>query len=295
MQTSYLRYMVEIERTRSITQAAANLFLSQPNLSRILREVEEQLGYALFERTSRGVRPTEAGNAFLRHARRILAEVEAIEGIGVGRRQPDRFRICMPRSTGIMALTIDYLNTLPPDRSLDAMLRECHVRRAFDSIAAGEADLAIIRYRAEYQRYFEDQAAENRLGFELLNSYRYRITLQRDHPLARQEEIAASDLDALTEIIHGDTFRAHGVSGGPRKRIHSVDRHAQLMLVSRVPDAFMWSTTVLPEDLERWNLVQRSVVDNRVEYCNALVCVGPEQLNDIERGYTAYIRERHGL
>lgn len=294
MQTSYLRYMVEIERTRSITQAAANLFLSQPNLSRILREIEEQLGYALFERTSRGVRPTEEGNAFLRHARRILSEVEAIEGISVGRRQPDRFRICMPRSTGIMAMTIDYLNTLPTDRALDAMLRECHVRRAFDSIAAGEADLAIIRYRAEYQRYFEDQAAENRLDFELLNSYRYRITLHRDHPLARREEITAADLDALTEIIHGDTFRAHSVSGGPRKRIHSVDRHAQLMLVSRVPDAFMWSTSVLPEDLERWNLVQRSVVDNRVDYCNALVSVAPEQLNDIERGYAAFVRERHG-
>ena len=294
MQTSYLRYMVEIERTRSITQAAANLFLSQPNLSRILREIEEQLGYALFERTSRGVRPTEEGNAFLRHARRILSEVEAIEGIGVGRRQPDRFHICMPRSTGIVAMTIDYLNTLPPDRPLDAMLRECHVRRAFDSITAGEADLAIIRYRAEYQRYFEDRAVENRLSFETLNSYRYRIILRRDHPLAGSGEIAVSDLDALTEIIHGDTFRTHGALGGPSKRIHSVDRHAQLMLVSRVPNAFMWSTSVLPEDLARWELVQRNVVDNRTEYCNALVCVEPEQLNDIERSFADYVRKRHG-
>lgn len=292
MQTNYLRYMVEIERTRSITQAAENLFLSQPNLSRILHETEEQLGYAIFERSSRGVRPTEAGLAFLRHARRILGELDAMQALGTGKRQLDRFRVCMPRSAGIMALTIDYLNSLPEDRQLDAVLRECHVRQALDYLAAGELDVAIIRFRSEYQDYFEDLAAGHKLGFERLNSYRYRVIMRRDHPLAQKEAIRVEDLQGLTEITHGDTFRAHAGQSGGGKRIYSVDRHAQLTLVSRVPNAFMWSTSMLPKDLEPWSLAQRDVEDNRVEYRNALVSVAPKLLNDIESRYMDFVRAR---
>ena len=68
MNTQHLQYIIEIERTRSISQAAENLFLGQPNLSRILRDMEESAGFAIFERTSKGVRPTERGALFLQHA-----------------------------------------------------------------------------------------------------------------------------------------------------------------------------------------------------------------------------------
>lgn len=293
MQISYLRYFVEIERTRSITQAAANLYLSQPNLSRVLRETEAQLGYALFERFGRGVRPTERGAAFLRHARRILAEMEAIEGLGGERRPPERFRVCMPRSAGILGMTVDYLNGLPPAEGLDAALRECHVRKALDDLAAGAADVAIIRYRSEYQDYFRDQAAERRLSFEPLNSYRYRVAMRRDHPLARRAAIGEADLAGLTEIVHGDTFKAQAAGeASARRRIYSVDRMAQLTLLERVPDAYMWSTALLPEELERWGLVQLDVADNQRTYRNALVAVDSELLSEIERGYMAFVRRR---
>ena len=252
MHTSYLQYMVEIERTRSITQAAANLFLSQPNLSRILHEIEEQLGYAIFERSNRGVRPTEEGTAFLQHAKRILSEMEAIE-----------------------------------------VLRECHVRQALDYMAQGEIDLAIIRYRAEYQDYFRDQAHGRQFRFEALNGYRYRVIMHRDNPVAQKGRISVADLEGLPEITHGDTFRTRtGADGERRKRIYSVDRHAQLTLTTRIPGAFMWSTSVLPEDLAAWNLVQRDVEDNRVEYRNAVVSVAPELLNDIECRFLEFVRKR---
>ena len=293
MQTSYLRYMVEIERTRSITQAAANLYLTQPSLSRILHEIEGRLGYAIFERSNRGVRPTQAGTAFLRHAKRILSEMESIEGLGKAKRPDDRFRVCKPRSAGILEMAADYLSALPGDRSLDAMLRECHVRQAFDYMAAGEIDLGIIRFRAEYQDYFEDQAAENQLGFERLNGYRYQVVMRRENPLAAREVITTEDLRGLTEIAHGDTFRARKApEDAPRRSVYSVDRLAQLALLRRFPDGFMWATSMGPEELEPWNLVQREVADNRVEYRNALIYIGPEQLNAIERGFMDYVRAR---
>ena len=72
MNTQHLQYIIEIERTRSISQAAENLFIGQPNLSRILHDVEQMLGFRIFERSTRGVRPTTRGTIFLQHAKSIL-------------------------------------------------------------------------------------------------------------------------------------------------------------------------------------------------------------------------------
>ena len=295
MQTSYLQYMVEIDRTRSITQAAANLFLTQPNLSRILHDVEAQLGYTIFERTSRGVVPTQTGVDFLRHARRILSELEDIEELGSRSRPPERFHVCMPRSAGILAMAAEYLNGLTGDAPLSAMLRECHVRRAFEYIASGEADLGIIRFRGEYRDYFEDRALEGGLSFEPLSRYRCRVVLRADHPAAGKPELRQEDLMGMTEITHGDTFRVKRSPGGPQSRsIYSVDRHAQLTLVGRIPNAFMWATPMASKDLVPWGLVQREIRDNYLEYQNAIIAIAPERLNDIEKGFMDYVRGKLG-
>ena len=58
MNIKHLQYMIEIERVGSISQAAKNLYVGQPNLSRILREVEEAVGFTIFDRTHQGIRPT---------------------------------------------------------------------------------------------------------------------------------------------------------------------------------------------------------------------------------------------
>ena len=81
MNTTYLNYALEIERVGSISQAAQNLYMAQPNLSKAIRELEKELGFPIFKRTAKGVRPTEAGTEFLYHARQIMEQVSAVERI----------------------------------------------------------------------------------------------------------------------------------------------------------------------------------------------------------------------
>lgn len=122
MNTQHLQYIIEIERTRSISQAAENLFLGQPNLSRILHDLEESLGFRIFERTSRGVRPTERGARFLKHARNMLREMDYIEALGPRHAVPNRLRVCIPRSAKLLDATAGYLASLPEASDLDARI-----------------------------------------------------------------------------------------------------------------------------------------------------------------------------
>jgi LysR family cyn operon transcriptional activator len=73
----HARYLVAIADHGSFTRAAAELHVSQPALSQQIRQLEEMLGARLLDRTGRIVRPTDAGRAYIDHARRALREFEA--------------------------------------------------------------------------------------------------------------------------------------------------------------------------------------------------------------------------
>src|SRR5437763_11891009 len=76
MELRQLRYAEAVARHRHFTRAAEELHVAQSALSHQIKRLEAELGTELFERTSRRVAPTEAGEAVAARARRVLAEVD---------------------------------------------------------------------------------------------------------------------------------------------------------------------------------------------------------------------------
>ena len=75
MELHQLRYFVAVAETGGFIRAAERCGVTQPSLSQQVRKLEGELGVTLFDRSSRGAVPTEAGRALLPRAQRILAEV----------------------------------------------------------------------------------------------------------------------------------------------------------------------------------------------------------------------------
>jgi LysR family transcriptional regulator, benzoate and cis,cis-muconate-responsive activator of ben and cat genes len=70
----HLRYFVAVAEMENVSRAALKLHVSQPALSRQIRDLEDEIGFSLLERTAKSVRLTDAGRAFLDDARALLPD-----------------------------------------------------------------------------------------------------------------------------------------------------------------------------------------------------------------------------
>lgn len=292
MNIKHIRYMVEIERVRSISQAAENLYIGQPNLSRILKEVEEDVGFPIFLRTTHGVRPTERGAAFLQHAHNILREMDSIQMMSPHQMVEDRLRICIPRSAVCFQRVADYLKTVCEKQNVYAEVRECHAKKALEMLSGGHAEIGIIRFREGYEDYFQEVAAASKLTFRRLSSYEDMVLMHKSHPLARQEKIKLEELSQCIQIAHSDNdFAPQKTDEKFRSQIYTVDRQAQLTLLSRMPGSYMWSVPQSEQWLSAAGLVQKRCSGYSKRYCEALIYNHQHTMNHLESDLLAIILE----
>ena len=155
MNILHLKYAVEVERTRSITGAASNLYMSQPNLSRAIKELEESLGITIFKRTSKGIVTTTQGEEFLLQAKNILSQLDEMEERyrkDTPRRQS--FNISTPRACYITTAFTSLVNALDREREMDLNYKETNSLRAITNILQSNYNMGIIRYQTAFESYF---------------------------------------------------------------------------------------------------------------------------------------------
>lgn len=291
MNIKHLQYMIEIERVGSISQAAKNLYVGQPNLSRILKEVEDAVGFAIFDRTHQGIRPTERGTTFLQHAHNILREMDSIEAMGSGQAAGNRLRICIPHSMASFYAITQYLVPLIETKRINAVIRECHPRKTLDMIAGGQAELGVIRFREEYNQYFAELAATANLKFHPLRSYEDVVLLDKDHPLASKDILCRADFADCPLIVHSDRyFLPEQKTEKGKSTVYTVDRHAQLTLLRELPGSYVWSAPITKKMQQDWGVVQRRCEKNTNRYSEALIYNPSYMMSELENSFLEMLK-----
>ncbi|HEY4439746.1 MAG TPA: LysR family transcriptional regulator [Candidatus Elarobacter sp.] len=173
-----LRAAVEVARERSFTRAAESLGVAQPALSQSIASLERELGLTLFERSSRRVRPTDAGVALVTHAGRILAHVEVLrsemaEHAGAVRGRLVVGSIQLFSETVLPGVLAAFHRRHP---AVDLVLREDVTHPMLATLRDAELDLAIVNV--------DDQAAFPEFAFETLVQDELAIAAAPGDPLA---------------------------------------------------------------------------------------------------------------
>lgn len=278
MNTLHFKYAIEVERTRSITQAAENLFMAQPNLSKAIKELEDTLGITIFERTSKGVIPTAKGAEFLIYARNVLEQLDKMEQLYIpGDADRQRFRISIPRGSYIAHAFTRFAAELDADKEIDFNIQETNSMQTIANVADGHFDLGIIRYQTDYENYFLDYLEEKQLQFEPIWEFEYLALMSLAHPLAFAEKVRYDALSQYIEITHGDTVIPYLPASKlqrseTKKRIYVYERCSQFDMLSNIPKTYMWVSPIPDSFLKLYELVQRKCHTANHKYKDLLIC-----------------------
>ncbi|MEG2915873.1 MAG: LysR family transcriptional regulator [Oscillospiraceae bacterium] len=268
MNLQKLKFAIEIEKTSSITQAAKNLYLSQPNLSKSIKELEAEIGIEIFTRTTKGVEATNDGKQFLSHAKSILNQMEILEEIYCTHKEDSfNFKISVPRTTYLSSGFSDFINNINNNLPINIQYRETSNENTINDVISGNCHIGIIRYQKIYETYFLNLLKENNLNYELLWSFKMQILMSKNHPLAKLSDIPYDLLKDYIEIIHGDfqipnNYREDILPeqsfSTPKNCIYVYDRGTQYDFLQQIKGTYKWASPVPEIELERYDLVQKN-------------------------------------
>lgn len=276
MNIQHLRNAVEVEKTRSITEAAENLYMSQPNLSRAIRELESVLGIVIFDRSPKGIVPTAQGEEFLHYARSILTQFdEMTEHYCKKENESAVLKLSVPRASYIAQAFCRFAQLADPSLALD--YKETNALRSIRNVAEDGYHLGIVRYQVDYEKYFMDTFREKGLQCQQLWTFPYLAMLRVDHPAARKTVIRLSDLADSLLVEQGDLYVPSmprdycGSAGKTMRSIRLYDRSSAYELVAALPRAYAWVAPIPAGMLARYHLTLRPCEDYAVRHKDVLI------------------------
>jgi DNA-binding transcriptional LysR family regulator len=188
MDIRQLRYLVALAEERHFTRAAAREHIAQPALSQQVRRLEDELGLALVERTTRQVRMTEAGELLVSRARRIMgeidaahAELEALKGMDTG-----RVRVGAMHTMGPVDVSLALAIFHQRHPAIELTVREEPSEALAEMIRDDELDLAFLSVT--------ERVESHGLGLHQLVSEELVVLLPPEHRLAQRERVRMAQL-----------------------------------------------------------------------------------------------------
>jgi len=261
MHTSFLRYMDEVARQRSIRKAASLLNVSSTSVNRKIINVERQLGVRLFERSPEGVELTGAGKILLEHARKTLFDYEQVRSV---------LEDIRDLRTGFLSVhTLDSVTFSVLPRVLEEFMERYpgisiavateRPDEIVDSVARGEADVGIT--------FTNDLHPDVRIYLE--KAAPFGLIMRPDHPLAGRASVEVED------IVGYPLVRTIDARGGK-----------SILDLEMAEISITLSTHIYTNALE---IAKQAILSNRV----AGIYTKIGFLKEIERGELTYVKLSH--
>ena len=296
MNLMHLKYVVELNKTRSFSKAAENLYMGQPNLSRAIKDLEKELNIKIFNRTTKGIEVTSEGEEFIQNAKKILYEFDKMERRYSGNTEnAQRFSIVVPRATYISKSLIEFLKELDRKYPMNIVYKETNSLKSINKVIEGEYRLGIVRYRKTYSNQFKKLFEEKGLTYEVISEFKYLMVANKNSSLAKLSFVKSDDLINYIEICHPDPYvptlpmtdlKKLEFSDNVNKRIYVFERASQFEMLENVENTFMWVSPIPHELLEKYNLTYINYVElPNNEFNDVLIYKKGYHLTDIDKNY----------
>ncbi|HFE9511724.1 TPA: LysR family transcriptional regulator [Streptococcus agalactiae] len=199
MNIQQLRYVVAIANSGTFREAAAKLFVSQPSLSVAVRDLETELGFQIFTRTTTGAVLTNQGMTFYENALEVVKSFDSFEKqFSQSEATEQEFSIASQHYDFLPPLITAFSKC--NDNFSYFRIFESTTIRILDEVAQGNSEIGIIYINSQNKKGLLQRLDKLGLEFVELIPFKTHIYLGKDHPLASKTSLIMTDLEGLPTV-----------------------------------------------------------------------------------------------
>lgn len=196
MNTNYIAFLLEVSHCGSINRAAQNLRMPQPQVSHIIRSVEEELGFQLFQRSSAGVTLTTPGRQVMESLRIVSGELGKIRAIPTQQKERRDISVAAIYSRFLFQAFLDFQRRRPGQGEPDCFTEDIY-DTVIEKVISQKVRLGIVSRALSLPGSLSNQL--ERYGLEIIQLYSglpMLAFLGRNHPLARRDFLTVQDIQS---------------------------------------------------------------------------------------------------
>ncbi len=199
MNFNQLRYIVEIVETGSISKAASNLFISQPNLSNQITNLENEIGKKIFYRNNRGVTLTSYGVEVYHYAKSIVKQFEIVENKLLTKSNENKIKIA---SFGSEVINFQFFEVCRRynNENYEFELCESGVEESIEKVIQRDCDIGIIIYSDFQRKKLLQYLAAEELELQDLFAGQMKVHMSKNHEKSKMKTLNKDDLQGLFHV-----------------------------------------------------------------------------------------------
>lgn len=254
------KYVLEIARTGSFSQAAKQLFIAQSSLSVSVKALEQELNIKIFERSGNGVYLTEAGAEFLSYAAKIADSDALIAERYSSRVVQENLHIVTQHYDFVADVFGRYLAHTTAE-SYRFSIKEIETQNVIREVELAGSDIGIIAIKDSNFDIMKRYLGKRNVSFTAVLNAAPHVFLRKAHPLAQREKLNYADLKEYPYVSyeqgeHSSSFFTEEIEDASyiSKHVRISDR-ATLMNVLLMTDSYTVGTGIMPSALNRGDIV----------------------------------------
>lgn len=195
MNIQQIRYVLEVAGASSIREASTKLYISQPALSSSIRELEDELGILIFERTNKGITLTDDGREFITYAKKALGQYEILEDRYLSKdSDKEHFSVSTQHFNFAIKAFTDVIKKNYPDKFIFS-IHETKTKDVLEDVRSLKSEVGIISFSGANESVIRKFFKEYQLDFMPLMRRETYVYVWKDHKYANRKEISLEELE----------------------------------------------------------------------------------------------------
>jgi len=189
-----LKYVIEIANRGSMNEAAKRLFISQPSLSNAMKDLEEELGITIFERTNKGITLSKEGAEFLGYARQVVEQAELLESRYLNAKPaPQHFSVSTQHYAFAVNAFVNLVNEYGQEE-YELALRETKTHEIIEDVKTMRSEIGILYLNEFNSKVINKLLQSANLEFNPLFTAKPHIFISVYNPLAKLPAVTIDQL-----------------------------------------------------------------------------------------------------